>query len=80
MPAVRDHAPLRVDDLRLDVRPHAADGGDAPLQRVIDGAHETRPCRFGHAVGDRDLAHVHPLGDSPHHLDRTRGARHDAGA
>ena len=40
---------------------------------------EADRARFGHAVGDGDLAHVH-LGDAAlHHLDGARRARHDAG-
>src|SRR6476660_3087086 len=31
-------------------------------------------------VGDGDFTHVHVIDDLPHDLDRTRRARHDAGA
>ena len=37
----------------------AADGRDAPLERIVGAALEADRAGLGHAVGDRDLAHVH---------------------
>ena len=62
------------------MRMDAADGGDAALQRIVGRALETDRAGFGHAIGDRDLAHVHLVVDALHHLDRAGRAGHDAGA
>jgi hypothetical protein len=59
--------------MRLD----ASDRRDAPIERIVVCALEADRARFGHAVGDRHFAHVHAINDPPHHLDRTRRARHD---
>ena len=68
---------LRVGDADLDVGHHAADGG-GPVLEVVLGPSLGRDRRgLRHAVADRDLAHVHPLDHSAHHLDRTRRAGHD---
>ena len=73
-------AGVRVDDLDLDVRVHAADGADAALEVVV-GAGLGRDRRgLGHAVTDGHLLHVHALDDLAHHLDRARRAGHDPGA
>ena len=50
---------LEIDDLDLDMRMNAPDGGDAALQRIVGRALEADRAGFGHAVGDGDLAHVH---------------------
>src|SRR5262249_47846458 len=64
--------PPLVYDLHLHVRVDAADRRHAPLHRVVDRALEAHRARLGHAVADRDLAHVH-LGDHAlHDLNGTR--------
>ena len=57
--AARHDAALEIDDLDLEMRMDAADGRDAALQRIVDGALEADRAGLGHAVGDRDVAHVH---------------------
>ena len=77
----RRHDPaFFVDHLGLDMRLHPADGRDAARNRVVGGALEADRAGLGHAVGDRDLVHVHLVDDPLHHLDRAGRARHDAGA
>src|SRR6266404_4352568 len=78
--AAGHHAALEVDDLDLDMRMNAPDGGHPPLQRIVGGALEADRAGLGHAVADRHLAHVHLLVDAPHHLDRAGRAGHHAGS
>ena len=75
-----DRARLRVDDLDLDVRVDPTDGGDPPLQRILARRLHGDGRGLGHPVADRDLGDVHQRLHLPHHLDRTRRARHHAGA
>ena len=76
--AARHDAALVVDDLHLQVRLDAADGGHAAVDGVVGAALEAHRRGLGHAVGDGHLGHVH-LADHPlHDLDRARAAGHDA--
>ena len=52
-----------VDDLHLDMRQDASDGGDPALDAVVHVRLERDRARLGHAVGDGDLAAMHV----PHH-------------
>jgi hypothetical protein len=57
--ARHDRAGLRVDDLHLDVRVHAADRARALVERVVDRGLRRDGRGLGHAVADGHLAHVH---------------------
>ena len=78
--AHRHRVAQRVDQLDLEVRLHPSDGADAALQRVGGIALERHRAGLGHAVGDRDLVHVHFLDDPLHHFDRAGRAGHAARA
>src|SRR4029453_2225529 len=67
--ARRHDLSLLVDDLHLDVRVNASDRGDAPLEGILRRRLEAHRARFGHAVADRHLLHVHLGNDALHHLD-----------
>src|SRR6185437_5392461 len=73
-------AAFGVDDLDLQVRLDLAHRAHPALQRRIGRALAAHRAGLGHAVGDGDLAHVHPVDDLLHHLDRAGRAGHDAGA
>jgi acyl-CoA synthetase (AMP-forming)/AMP-acid ligase II len=57
--------------MRLD----APDSRDAPLQGIVMGALEADGARFGHAVGDRHLAHVHLVDDLAQTLEAVQAER-----
>src|SRR5262249_41143111 len=57
--AALDDLAVEIDDLDLDMRMDASNCGDAPLERIVDGALEADGAGLGHAVSDGDLAHVH---------------------
>ncbi len=71
---------FQVDDLHFGMRKHSADRRHAPLDRIAEPGLETDRTGLGHAIGDRDIAHVHPVDDLAHHLDRTWRAGHDSSA
>src|SRR6267142_1710236 len=48
------------------------------LQWIVTAALKAHRTGFGHAVGDRYLAHVHLRRDFLHDLDRARRPGHDA--
>src|SRR5689334_9951945 len=78
--AARHDLAVEVDDLDLDMRMNPSDRRHAPLQGIVCRALETDRTGFGHAVGDRHLAHVHLVVDALHDLDRAWRAGHDARA
>src|SRR6266702_6183267 len=78
--AARNRVSRLFHDLHLHMRLDEADRQHSPLGRVVDGALEADRRGLRHPVGDRDLAHVHTLHNTLHHLDRTRRSRHDARA
>ena len=57
--AARHDAAFGIDDLDLDMRLNAADGGDAALQRIVARGLGADRAGLGHAIGDGDFAHVH---------------------
>jgi hypothetical protein len=51
-------ATFEIDDFDLDMRMNAPDSGHPPLERTVDRALKADRAGFGHAIGDRHLAHV----------------------
>ena len=62
------------------MRCRAAHRAHAPFDRVVGARHVVHGAGLGLAVGDQDLREVHLRQHTVHHLDRARGAGHDAGA
>src|SRR5713101_207700 len=78
--AAWNDAALEIDDLDLDMRMNAPDGGYPALQGIVRCALKADRTGFGHAIGDGDVAHVHLFADAAHHLDRAGRAGHDPGS
>ena len=62
------------------MREGPADRGNPALDRVFRRGHGNTGARFGLAVHDYDLAHVHLCVHFLHHLDWAGGTGHDTGA
>ncbi len=75
-----DDLVVLIDNLDFGVRQNLADRTDAQVDRVVGRCLGRQRTRLGHAVADRDLAHVHLVDDLAHQLDRARCAGHDARA
>ena len=78
--AGHDGAGFGVHDLDLQVRLHLAYSRYALVQRRVGAALAAHGAGFGHAVSDGDLAQVHLLHHTLHHLGGARRPGHDAGA